>query len=1021
MALVLEFEDHEDSELLDIEELGMDPHGEPSEPGLSSEKLEAYIDDIADTVRVGLDQSISILTPWFFNNMPQVYYQTTPRQEKVRHLSAIITGHVFETKQTLELWDKDRSKVTFIGPGSDNQIIVELAAKIKNLAFKTGALYYSRDKLLFLATFFCSDRKPVDLANPRIQSKIDETIEMILKDHPKERPMVDEFFSIIDNDLVTHATSRRIKLSYKVFQHMSQHEGVYTLLEPFGSSPAARFTVGMKNVTPGLVYETMVYMVFRYGFNIRRSFMAHFQKEGEDLISIFHLILERPDGSKVKAPDVDMRKLNKAIRTLGWVDVDAYDVLGRPPHAFSVNAINLVRSLGTWLHISLGKENPYVYSQYKVYSTLIEESELTQKVVDLFRIRFDPLSSDDRDSNRYGVLREEITEKLIPEINSEVAQNIFKECVKFIDYILRTNYFITTKTGLAFRMDPRVLDAKHYPNQPYGFFFIVGRNFRFFQVRWKDISRGGLRVVMPKNSEDYDSALSGLFDEVYGLSYAQQLKNKDIPEGGSKAVLLLTPGGSRDQAVKGAVNAFLDLLVSEDESHEGRLHDLVGYYNKEELIYLGPDENMTNDLIVWITKQAERRGYQYYNAFMSSKPGAGINHKEFGVTSEGLNVFLENMLEYLGINPRKQSFTVKMTGGPDGDVAGNELKILYREYKENPRVVAIADGFGAAFDPKGLHWPELLRLVENGLSIDHFNTKHLSCTEAYVIKADNKENIRKRNELCFVTPADVFIPAGGRPYTVHDKNWTTFIVNGSPTVKAIVEGANIFFTPHAREELQKAGVLFVKDSSANKTGVICSSFEIIGSLVLKPKEFEAIKKDYVEDVLTILRQKADLEAKLLFREYILHRKETPLVELSLMISKEINGVIDLMLAKLQDPECAFLSDPMFADIIYEHCPQILVKKYKNRILDSLPKAHQVAIVSAYIASYVVYSEGLDWLTSFPEADRFDIALEYMRNYRQTLDLVSAIEKSSMKQKEMIASILKRTATKELTVGWIRGL
>ena len=64
---------------------------------MSTQQLESYIDDIADTVRVGLDQSISILTPWFFNNMPTIYYQTTPRQEKVRHLSAIITGHVFET------------------------------------------------------------------------------------------------------------------------------------------------------------------------------------------------------------------------------------------------------------------------------------------------------------------------------------------------------------------------------------------------------------------------------------------------------------------------------------------------------------------------------------------------------------------------------------------------------------------------------------------------------------------------------------------------------------------------------------------------------------------------------------------------------------------------------------------------------------------------------------------------------------------------------------------------------------
>ena len=66
---------------------------------------------------------------------------------------------------------------------------------------------------------------------------------------------------------------------------------------------------------------------------------------------------------------------------------------------------------------------------------------------------------------------------------------------------------------------------------------------------------------------------------------------------------------------------------------------------------------------------------------MSSKPDAGINHKEFGVTSEGVVVFLEHALRSVGIDPRAQDFTVKMTGGPDGDVAGNAIRILKLDEK----------------------------------------------------------------------------------------------------------------------------------------------------------------------------------------------------------------------------------------------------------------------------------------------------------------------------------------------------
>ena len=83
----------------------------------SGSELAAYIEEVSDTVRIGFDQSIAILSPWFFNNMPDVYYQTTPKAEKIKHLSTIITGHVFETKQTVELWNRHRNKVTYIGAG----------------------------------------------------------------------------------------------------------------------------------------------------------------------------------------------------------------------------------------------------------------------------------------------------------------------------------------------------------------------------------------------------------------------------------------------------------------------------------------------------------------------------------------------------------------------------------------------------------------------------------------------------------------------------------------------------------------------------------------------------------------------------------------------------------------------------------------------------------------------------------------------------------------------------------------
>mmetsp|Transcript_43408 Transcript_43408/g.52094 ORF Transcript_43408/g.52094 Transcript_43408/m.52094 type:complete len:112 (+) Transcript_43408:1019-1354(+) len=93
--------------------------------------------------------------------------------------------------------------------------------------------------------------------------------------------------------------------------------------------------------------------------------------------------------------------------------------------------------------------------------------------------------------------------------------------------------------------------------------------------------------------------------------------------------------------------------------------------------------------------------------------------------SEGVNVFLDVALQrVLGIDPRKESFTVKMTDGPDGDVGGNEIAIMVREYGDNAKIVGIAHHSGCAKDPDGLNNEELLRLFEQELCISNFSAHY---------------------------------------------------------------------------------------------------------------------------------------------------------------------------------------------------------------------------------------------------------------------------------------------------------
>lgn len=84
-------------------------------------------------------------------------------------------------------------------------------------------------------------------------------------------------------------------------------------------------------------------------------------------------------------------------------------------------------------------------------------------------------------------------------------------------HILKTNFYKPGKTALAFRLDPAFLDNTLYPETPFGVFMIVGAEFRGFHVRFRDVARGGVRLVQSRYPQAYSQNVINLFDECYNL------------------------------------------------------------------------------------------------------------------------------------------------------------------------------------------------------------------------------------------------------------------------------------------------------------------------------------------------------------------------------------------------------------------------------------------------------------------------------------------------------------------------
>jgi glutamate dehydrogenase len=133
--------------------------------------------------------------------------------------------------------------------------------------------------------------------------------------------------------------------------------------------------------------------------------------------------------------------------------------------------------------------------------------------------------------------RSEMLKDKISAFQAEAPRTALHYLLEAVGKTLRTNLYNPNRYALSVRIDPTLLVSGD-KDVPFGVFFSHGRYFNGFHNRFRDIARGGLRIVCPQNVDQHHAESSRIYDEVYGLSFAQQLKNKDIPEGGAKAVIL---------------------------------------------------------------------------------------------------------------------------------------------------------------------------------------------------------------------------------------------------------------------------------------------------------------------------------------------------------------------------------------------------------------------------------------------------------------------------------------------------
>ena len=557
-----------------------------------------------------------------------------------------------------------------------------------------------------------------------------------------------------------------------------------------------------------------------------------------------------------------------------------------------------------------------------------------------------------------------IEETLAREVAEERERTILRTFLAFNRAVSRTNFFIRDKRCLAFKIDPGVAQGREYPDRPFGVFFFVGREFVGFHIRFREIARGGIRVVKSGSRSEYEHNLDTIFLENYNLAHTQQRKNKDIPEGGAKGTLLLRLQNQEEvrEAFISYIDAMLDLILPRE--------DVLDLDGRPDILFLGPDER-TAELMDWAALYARRRRYPYWKAFTTGKSLelGGIPHDLYGMTTAGVHEYVLAVLEKLGLD--EQALTKIQTGGPDGDLGSNEILV------SRDRTIAVIDGSGVLYDPPGLDREELTRLARARQMAEHFERSRLSKEGFFVSVRDrdvrlpdgtvvpNGEVFRNGFHLHPLATADLFVPCGGRPGAVNITNWRQLLdERGRAKFRIIVEGANLFITEDARLRLEERGVVLIKDASANKGGVTSSSLEVYASLALSDEEYSthmvvgpdgrvpAFRRRYVEEILQKLRANARAEFELMWRERA--GGTIPLTTLSNRISERLNATADAIAAS------QLVRHPALRRKILSECtlPTLLELVGIEGILERVPERYLDALVATTLATRFIYQRGL---------------------------------------------------------------
>jgi glutamate dehydrogenase len=489
---------------------------------------------------------------------------------------------------------------------------------------------------------------------------------------------------------------------------------------------------------------------------------------------------------------------------------------------------------------------------------------LSRLLVELFRARFDPDATGDRDAAVQDV-RDRIGTAL-DDVASLDQDRIIRSGVDVVMATLRTNFFRTDEDGrpkphVSLKLNPRAIEGLPEPRPAFEIWVYAPR-VEGVHLRFGSVARGGLR--WSDRREDFRT-------EILGLVKAQMVKNAVIVPTGSKggffAKRLPDPSVDREAWLnegKGAYRIFIKgMLDVTDNRVDGEIvpPDRVVRHDGDDPYLVVAADKGTATFSDLANEVAREYGFWLDDAFASGG-SAGYDHKAMGITARGAWESVKRHFRELGVDTQSEDFTVVGIGDMSGDVFGNGMLL-----SEHIRLVAAFDHRDIFLDPDpdaARSYAERRRLFELPRSSWQDYDRSLISEGGGVYPRTAKSvpvspQVRKRlgldegvtamtpNELLSAilrAPVDLLWNGGIGTYVkastethgqIGDRANDAIRVDGRDLrVKVVGEGGNLGFSQLGRIEAAGHGVHINTDAIDNSAGVDTSDHEVNIKIALTP-------------------------------------------------------------------------------------------------------------------------------------------------------------------------------------------